>query len=1184
MSDFSDNKSELDEYGVWVKKPPVENEITDTPAEEPVVDASFIEQAAASDQVIEQDLAEFDIDSLAIDETEIAADDETSVSDFDPQETVIDESSTQDISEESFMTEETPVVEEPSVEDFMQTEAVPEQEESVPSQDEISLDDFSLDKLHEENKPMSFTPDESDVSGAQPETEPEEAAPSFEDGEIDLDSFMSDDSAPKADSTPDGDVDLSSFMDDSAPADGDVDLSAFMGGGDSPDFGNGDIDLEAFMGSEGFASDKQEQEEIEDADPLDIDLDFETTDVELQDAEASGDVSGIVTASTYPDMSETTEVEDFDALFDEIVDETPQEKKTPAPAPEPKQQTDDGSEEIDLSDFGFEDNPENQNPILGDSKEEQKVKAGPVDYEMNVDDEDPSESSGSTKAEVFEETTEENDEDDIQIDISQDSEKAIQKEQETDLSSPDDSFDIDSILNNVEDENGGTISFDGVPKHEEEVTDNQPMFQEQETEESVSGQTSESVDPSFDSEEISLDDFMGDEGFTDGGPGVTGPYNEDGTLIIREEKKPEAAAVDEPVVEETAVEEPAIEETTSAEPSFEEMVIDEPVVEETAVEEPAIEDDVIEEPVITEEIFEEPVVENTVIDEPEIGETFAAEPSVEEMVIEEPDVGETAIEEPVIEENAFEESTAIEEDAFDTLSSEEPEINVPVIEDFAIEEPVMEDTAPETEFIEPAAAVDNLETETVIEENVEEEQGEDFNESEMSDIMEEPELNTMEEENITEPDYSNISAFADKKPEYDMTGVTLTLEDFENIKEYPDPSSEPEAASTAEEPDAVEETAPQASVPSEEPETYSVFIKTESSAGKAEVTAVPEPEENDITTEEKAVQKTADSSEDKMDAFDASSVLSKISEELASLRSEISDLKSEFAEIKKNGVAQESEETESPFETSDTAAEDSVELPAPEDDTGFFNETDEDDTIALSGDELSNILSTAEFTSQTGENLDDGLKMDFDGENLEEPVFEDSAVEESDDSEEEISVPSVDDVLVESSSTDLMDNTITTAEDAETISDDVLTEDDIPSPTLESLDLPEYSDEQEELTEDNIEYLKNDNASEEDESLETGISEQPVEDVFTNWDAASEPSEEPVIEEPVVEEIEEPAAPSDYASESNEIPAGMKEEIKSVLSYMDQLLENLPEDKIAEFAQSEQFETYKKLFSELGLS
>ena len=46
----------------------------------------------------------------------------------------------------------------------------------------------------------------------------------------------------------------------------------------------------------------------------------------------------------------------------------------------------------------------------------------------------------------------------------------------------------------------------------------------------------------------------------------------------------------------------------------------------------------------------------------------------------------------------------------------------------------------------------------------------------------------------------------------------------------------------------------------------------------------------------------------------------------------------------------------------------------------------------------------------------------------------------------------------------------------------------------------------------------------------------------------------------------------------------MKQEIKSVLSYMDQLLENLPEDKITEFAKSEQFETYKKLFTELGLA
>jgi hypothetical protein len=49
------------------------------------------------------------------------------------------------------------------------------------------------------------------------------------------------------------------------------------------------------------------------------------------------------------------------------------------------------------------------------------------------------------------------------------------------------------------------------------------------------------------------------------------------------------------------------------------------------------------------------------------------------------------------------------------------------------------------------------------------------------------------------------------------------------------------------------------------------------------------------------------------------------------------------------------------------------------------------------------------------------------------------------------------------------------------------------------------------------------------------------------------------------------------------IPNNIKQELKTVLSYMDQLLESLPEDKIEEFAKSEYFDTYKKLFKELGL-
>ncbi|MBR7064820.1 MAG: hypothetical protein IKI31_06720, partial [Treponema sp.] len=55
-------------------------------------------------------------------------------------------------------------------------------------------------------------------------------------------------------------------------------------------------------------------------------------------------------------------------------------------------------------------------------------------------------------------------------------------------------------------------------------------------------------------------------------------------------------------------------------------------------------------------------------------------------------------------------------------------------------------------------------------------------------------------------------------------------------------------------------------------------------------------------------------------------------------------------------------------------------------------------------------------------------------------------------------------------------------------------------------------------------------------------------------------------------------------AEISTLPQDIQKEVKSVLLYMDQLLESLPEDKITEFARSEQFNTYKKLFQELGLS
>jgi hypothetical protein len=72
------------------------------------------------------------------------------------------------------------------------------------------------------------------------------------------------------------------------------------------------------------------------------------------------------------------------------------------------------------------------------------------------------------------------------------------------------------------------------------------------------------------------------------------------------------------------------------------------------------------------------------------------------------------------------------------------------------------------------------------------------------------------------------------------------------------------------------------------------------------------------------------------------------------------------------------------------------------------------------------------------------------------------------------------------------------------------------------------------------------------------------------------------FEEPREEEPEGVAAEPPEADKLA-IPSHLKQELKTVLSYMDHLLESLPDDKIEEFARSEYFSTYKKLFKELGL-
>ena len=112
------------------------------------------------------------------------------------------------------------------------------------------------------------------------------------------------------------------------------------------------------------------------------------------------------------------------------------------------------------------------------------------------------------------------------------------------------------------------------------------------------------------------------------------------------------------------------------------------------------------------------------------------------------------------------------------------------------------------------------------------------------------------------------------------------------------------------------------------------------------------------------------------------------------------------------------------------------------------------------------------------------------------------------------------------------------------------------------------------------ESLLRDSSESESAIDETAIDESIFDDEGEN--SADIPAEETVAETSAAASAVEKAE-TDQA-EKTVITKDLKSEIVSVLSYMDQLLENLPEEKITEFAKSEHFVTYKKLFDELGLS
>jgi len=411
----------------------------------------------------------------------------------------------------------------------------------------------------------------------------------------------------------------------------------------------------------------------------------------------------------------------------------------------------------------------------------------------------------------------------------------------------------------------------------------------------------------------------------------------------------------------------------------------------------------------------------------------------------------------------------------------------------------------------------------------------------------------------------------------------------------------------------------------------------------------------------------------------SSTLLEKIEQDLNQIKEEIQSLKIELAGLGKRGLPPGKVEV----------------APAPADSDGFFQKG-EDETIALTGDELDNILNTADVTEEIEgpeENLEsleeeelseedllteepeetdtlaeaDEEIMELGSLDLEEEVTpsEELTLEDSDLSLEELEPSAAEDESIEidigekSEEEELLLDEAESFEDIEELSlDEEIGTLEGESEEIEGLDLEEPEDvpaleDMEEFEELSLEEAEDESELGEIEELENLSLEEPDADASLEEIEEVEEFEELSLEEPgEVSELEEAEAaeslsleelpgeedtseddvltlddledtglkaaedaedlelsvedlsiqeePEDleadelgsleeeseepqFQSNSQDLPQDLQSDIKSVLSYLDQLFEALPEEKIKEFAQSEYFGIYKRLFEELGL-
>ncbi|HUH44121.1 MAG TPA: hypothetical protein VLZ44_03020, partial [Treponemataceae bacterium] len=213
--------------------------------------------------------------------------------------------------------------------------------------------------------------------------------------------------------------------------------------------------------------------------------------------------------------------------------------------------------------------------------------------------------------------------------------------------------------------------------------------------------------------------------------------------------------------------------------------------------------------------------------------------------------------------------------------------------------------------------------------------------------------------------------------------------------------------------------------------------------------------------------------------------------------------------------------------------------------------------------------------------LDEETKISLDEEELEEEFFEENLIEPS---EEELDINTIvanNEELIDTITIDSSELVVPSA-DSDLLEVPVDQDNDLENPEINAI--ADFEDEllldveEEDLSEIIPEAIEPDRDTEIDENSYN----EPTDEVFNSeqWGFDDDASPSLEDEEKSIPETESPATNSLIKNIQDK---QIQEDIKSVLVYMDQLLENLPEDKIEEFAKSENFVVYKKLFTELGL-